>query len=323
MKSSHDGKLSKDEVDALLAATRQQEGPPGEAEPARRVHGYDFKQPSRFSKAQLEALRRINSGLAQNATTHASRLLRSNVRTQLVSMDQMKWENLVDEVGQSVVGFVFLMDELGYRGMVMIEAAFAAAALDRMMGGQADSQEDADIEFTDLDVAVLSRFAQAFVNPLPELWEEIGQFQVELGSFVQDLQTLDSFPPAEDFVQFSFLMHSTVGSGQISLAVPFEAVRSLPPEADEMEGALAGATDEDTDTALRQNLQRTTVELTVLLGTADVRVGRLVRMEPGDVVVLDSRVGEPLPVKINDRVKFRGYPGLSDGYLAVKLLTED
>jgi flagellar motor switch protein FliM len=329
MSSRRNGKLTKEEVDALLSATQgSEEGLHGPEEgfqgpeTTRRVHNYDFKQPSRFSKAQLEALRHINSGLAQNATAYASRLLRSNVRTQLVSTNQMKWENLVDDIGETGVGFVFLMDDLGYRGMVLMEGPFAAAALDRMMGGQPDNGEKAEVEFTDLDVSVLSGFVKAFLDPLPELWTDIGAFQVELGSFVRDLQTLDSFPPDEDFVQFSFLMQSTVGSGQINLAVPFEAVRSLPSEADQVGQPLSAATEEQAEKALRDNLRRTGVELSVLLGTADVRVGRLVKLEPGDVLVLDSRVGDASPVAVNGKVKFHGFPGVSHGNLAVKLSTQ-
>ncbi len=323
MSPAEDGKLSKDEVEALLAATRGEDAPVEKVEPARRAHGYDFHQPSRFNKSQQEKLRRINESLAQNATSYASRLLRSNVKMQLVSMEQMKWANLLEEVGDAVVGFVFLMEPLAYRGAVIMDTQFAAAALERMMGGQVGASESATLEFTDLDVRVLSGFVRAFLKPLPELWKRIGEFEVQLGAFAQDLQTLDLFPGGEDFVQFSFLMQSNVGSGQVSLAVPFEAVRALPPETGQSEDALPQSTDEDIDSALRANLKRSTVELSVLLGTTDIQVVRLVQVEPGDVIVLDSRIGDALQVKVNDKVKFRGYPGVSSGKLAVKLIMRE
>ncbi|MGD2174220.1 MAG: FliM/FliN family flagellar motor switch protein, partial [Candidatus Brocadiaceae bacterium] len=303
MSTPEEGKLSKEEVETLLEATQQEEEEPVErSEPTRRVHGWDFQQPSRFSKTQLEKLRRINDALAQNATSHASRLLRSNVKTQLVSMDQMKWENLLEEAGDTVVGFVFLMEPLGYRGVAAIDSEFAAVLLERMMGGQADAGEAATLEFTDLDVRVLASFIKGFLEPLPELWSNIGEFDVQLGSFARDLQTVDLFTATDDFVQFCFLMQSSVGSGQISLAVPFQAVRALPPDTDESERSLAGA-DEAMDAAVRENLKETSVELTVLLGSADIKVGRLVQIEPGDIIVLDSRIGDALRVKVNDKVK--------------------
>ena len=74
MTPAEEGKLSKDEMDALLEATREDEQQqqeeeeeeevrPGPAEPARRVQGYDFTQPSRFNKSALEKLREAASRL--------------------------------------------------------------------------------------------------------------------------------------------------------------------------------------------------------------------------------------------------------------------
>ncbi len=323
MSDAEGGKLSKDEVDALLQATREEEAEPEpEPEPSRRVHGYDFKQPSRFNKAQLKKLRRINEALAQNATAHASRLLRSNVKTQLVSMDQMKWDSLLEEAGESVAGLVFMLEPLGYRGVLVVEGQFAAVVLERMMGGQVDGGQGATVELTDLDVRLLRSFLKGFLDPLPELWRNIGEFEVQHGDFVQDLQTLDLFPGGEDFVQFCFLMQSNVGSGQISVAVPFQAVRGLPPEAEETERAAAEGTDESMRQSLRKNLERVNVELTVLLGTADIKIARLVHLKPGDVILLDTRIGDALEVKVNDKVKFGGYPGVRGGKYAVKFTVQ-
>ncbi|MFO8008629.1 MAG: FliM/FliN family flagellar motor switch protein [Candidatus Brocadiia bacterium] len=330
MSPPDEGKLSKDEVETLLQATEEEEqqqteeAAPQEAEPTRRVHGYDFQQPSRFSRTQMEKLRRLNESLAQNATSHAGRLLRSNVKTQLVSMDQMKWENLLEEVGETVVGFVLLLEPLGYRGVVTIDRQFAAVALERMMGGQVDAGDAATMEFTELDVRVLGGLLQgAFLEPLPELWSNIGDFRVERGSFVEELATLDLFPPAEDFVQFSFLLQSNVGSGQVSLAVPFQAVRDLPPKEQEETAETPSAADESIRRALRDNLRETRVELTVLLGAADIPVGELVKLQQGDVIVLDTRVGDALEVHVNDKKKLGGYPGVHNGKYAVKITIQE
>ncbi len=323
MSGPEEGKLSKDEVESLLDRVGDENAAAEKAQSSRRVHGYDFQQPSRFGKSQLEHLRGMNEGLAQNAAQYASRVLRSNVKAQLVSMDQMKWENLLEDAGDAVVAFVFLMEGLGQRGIVIIDNRFAVAALDRMMGGQAELGDDAPIELTDLDVRVLAGFVRALLEPLPDLWANIGQFSVQLGSFVQDLQALDLFPSGEDFVQFTFLLHGNVGSGQIVLAAPFEAVRELPPEPRQAESGVTATTDEATDRALRESLKRTRVDLSVLLGTTDVMVADLVQVTPGDVIVLDTRVGDALDIRVNDKVKLRGYPGVANGRLAAKLITGD
>jgi len=322
MSPSEDGKLSKSEVEALLQATREEEPAAERPEAGRRVQSYDFRQPSRFNRSQLEKLKGLNEPLVQNANGHASRMLRSSVKTQLVSIDQMKWENLLDELGDAVVGFVFTMAPLGCHGIVAVDKQFAAAALERMMGGQPPADNAALIEFTDVDAHVLAHLVSHVLAPLPELWSRLGNFQIEVGAFLQDLQSLDLFAPDENFLQISLLLQSTVGSGRVAVCVPFEAIRSLPPEAEEAEHTVAAGA-EETAAGLRESLSRTRLELTALLGTADIKVGSLLQAEPGDVIILDKRVGSGLDIKVNDKVKLRGLPGVSNGKLAIKLIMED
>ena len=322
MSPTEEGKLSKSEVEALLQATREEEPAPERPESGRRVQDYDFRQPSRFNRAQLEKLKALNEPLVQNANTHASRMLRSGVKTQLVSIDQMKWENLLDELGDATAGFVFTMAPLGAHGIVAMDKQFAAAALERMMGGQPPAEDAALIEFTDVDVHVLAHLITHVLAPLPALWARVGSFQVQVGAFLQDLQGLDLFAPEENFLQISLLLQSTVGSGRVAICVPFEAIRSLPPESEESEHVVAAGA-EETAAGLRESLSRTRLELTALLGTADIKVGSLLQAEPGDIIILDKRVGSGLDVKVNDKVKLRGLPGIRNGKIAIKLIMEE
>ncbi len=321
MRSAEQGKLSRDEVEALLQATREDTTPKMKPEPARRIEGYNFHQPSRFNKAQLEKLRRINDELAQQVARQTSRLLRSSVQVQLISMDHIKWDNLLQEVGETAAAYTFTMEPFGYQGLVTIDSQFAVACLERMLGGTGADGGSAS-EFTEMDARVLGLFASTFLDPLPELWNTIGEFHVQMGEFVSELQRLDVFTGSEDFFQTCFLVQSSVGSGQVALSAPFQAVRHLPPDAEEEQPAMVAA-DSEADEGLKQSLTRTPVELTVLLGEADVTMARLVRARPGDVVVLNTRVGDVLEVQVNGVPKFKAHPGVSDGHLAVKLITEE
>ena len=322
MSPPEEGKLSREEVETLLRATREEPAPPPKPEPARRVEGYNFHQPSRFNKSQLEKLRRINESVGQAACGTAAKLLRSSVQAQLVSMDHITWDGLLQEVGDSVAAFTFVLEPFDYQGIITVDGQFAVACLERMLGGQAEPDDSGDTAFTELDVRVFSRFARAFLDPLPEQWHRIGEFEVKLGSFVRDLQALDLFAGTEGFFQTCFLVQTSVGSGQVALAAPFQAVRSLPPETDDEEPS-AIAKDAEASRALRESLKRMPVRLSVLLGKADLKLSRLVHAVPGDVVVLDTRVGDALEIRVNGNPKFRGHPGVHNGKLAVKLTRED
>ena len=51
------------------------------------------------------------------------------------------------------------------------------------------------------------------------------------------------------------------------------------------------------------------VDVSVILGTADVTMLQLAEMQPGDVVLLEQKITEPLTARIASREKFRVWPG--------------
>lgn len=48
------------------------------------------------------------------------------------------------------------------------------------------------------------------------------------------------------------------------------------------------------------------VRVKVVLGSARMEIGQLMRLKPGDIVELDRRVGEPVDIFVNDRLIAKG-----------------
>ena len=72
----------------------------------------------------------------------------------------------------------------------------------------------------------------------------------------------------------------------------------------------AGMTEEDIQ-QLTRNVERAGVEIEVELGRTMVSLRDLVALNEGDVVVFDKPTKEPLLAKVNDKEKFRVFPGLN------------
>jgi len=318
MTTGSERKLTKDEMDVLLQAQKSNDLPADMPEQPRRVKGYDFRQPSRFNRSEMDRLKRMHEEMAEHATNTASKLLGESIKAQLVSMDHMKWEDLLEEHGESVMAFTFLMKPLVSHGLVSVDRKFAAFCIDRMMGGTSLPEEGGE-HFSGLDLRVLACFVRTCLASLPKLWERIGQFEVEVGSHVHDLQALRIFQTGQDMFQITFLFQGEGVSGQLIISVPFRTVRSLPPESEEPEGdAIASA---EAEALLLESLKQTPVQISMLLGTVDIRFQDLVELAPGDLITLDTHIQDPLDVRINDKVKLKGYPGTCRGKIALKLIT--
>ena len=60
---------------------------------------------------------------------------------------------------------------------------------------------------------------------------------------------------------------------------------------------------------LKSLVRQIPMQLIVRLGSANLHVSDLLNLQPGDVVVLDQRVNEPLDAEVSDTPIFRGWPG--------------
>ena len=67
---------------------------------------------------------------------------------------------------------------------------------------------------------------------------------------------------------------------------------------------------EDDIAQLTRNVERAQVDLEVELGRTQVSLRDLVALQPGDVLVFDKSTNEPLVARVNDREKFRVFPGV-------------
>ena len=72
-------------------------------------------------------------------------------------------------------------------------------------------------------------------------------------------------------------------------------------------------------------VQALPIEIKVALGSIELPLAQLGHLQPGDVIVLNQRITDPLVALVNDTPKFRGWPGRNGSTLAYKIhsLTEN
>ena len=70
---------------------------------------------------------------------------------------------------------------------------------------------------------------------------------------------------------------------------------------------------------LARNVERAGVSMEVELGRTIVSLRDLVTLQVGDVVLFDKPMNEPLLMRVNDREKYRVYPGVNKDRVAVQI----
>ena len=140
--------------------------------------------------------------------------------------------------------------------------------------------------------------------------------------------------PAPPFATFSAPLDQIVAfvscelkigdmSGVMNFCLPYLVLQSIGPQLSDFQWsptviAGRGMTDEDI-AQLARNVERAPVDVQVELGRTTLSLRDLIALQTGDLLLFDKPVGEPLVATVNDREKFKVFPGVNRERLAVRV----
>ena len=112
-------------------------------------------------------------------------------------------------------------------------------------------------------------------------------------------------------------------AGVMNFALPYSVLQSIGTQLADYQWSPSvvagrGMTEEDI-LQLARNVERAGVNMEVELGRTIVSLRDLVTLQVGDVVLFDKPVNEPLLMTVNDREKYRVYPGVNKDRVAVQI----
>jgi len=85
---------------------------------------------------------------------------------------------------------------------------------------------------------------------------------------------------------------------------------------------FAGTARESTQESIgriKAQIEKANLNLTALLGKASIHIGELLELQPGDVIMLDSKVNDPVEIMVGSRKKYLGKPGTMGSKMAVQI----
>ena len=276
------------------------------------VAPYRFGRPGMLRDEEMAALRRINRNLPAQIRRATGGMLAGGLRVELDGVRQGGWDGGLEGVTGSPVGCRFVATPGAHRGMVVTGLPLAGACVGQALGQQADEER---AELTGLVTRLFSRIVGRLVSVLPRAWREMCEFNVEVEKYLSDPRGEAPLRPDRNFVHFMMDVRCGGREGAMSLSFPSLPLRGLATPRGEAESPR----EEDHAGTARANLRRTPVQLTVVLGRAELTPKEVTDLEEGDLVVLDTTPEDLLEVDVEEAGKLLGAPVRREGRRAVKL----
>jgi flagellar motor switch protein FliM len=315
--------LSQNEIDALLAALSSGEMDAEELkreESAKRIRSYDFKRATRFSKDHIRSLSRIHENFARFLTTYFSAQLRTFVQINVVSVDQLPYDEFIRSVPKMTILNVFEAEPLEGRMVLEVHPNVAYAMLDRLLGGVGNSPNKISA-LTEIETVVMERIFSRMFDSFQEAWRSVAELSPRLVTLETNPQFLQLVSPNETIALISMSTKIGETTGMINLCIPHVVLEPIMPRLSVHHWFVSQKKQRAPDEvkALEKRMHVAKLPVTVELGESTITVNELLNLSVGDVIALNKRTEEKLSVKVGDKLKFLGIPGSMRGKMAVRI----
>lgn len=315
--------LSQSEIDALLAAISSGEMNAEELkkeDEGKKIKLYDFKRALRFSKDQIRSLTRIHENFARLLTTYFSAQLRTFVQFNVVSVDQLPYDEFIKSIPKMTILNIFEAPPLEGRMVLEVNPNIAYAMLDRILGGPGTAPEKIG-NLTEIETVILEKMFTRALDNLQEAWKGIIDLVPKQELMEINPQFMQIVSPNETVALISFSTKIGDTTGMVNLCLPHVVLEPIMPKLSAhhwFSQQKKGRSTEDYNN-LRNKLQNAPLPVRIELGISTITVSDLLSLEVGDVIQLDKKIEEPLIAYVDSKPKFYVQPGSVRNKIAVQV----
>jgi flagellar motor switch protein FliM len=209
--------LKQDEIDALFQAARSTEPEAQKATSKLRVAPYNFSLAGQISNDQLRAISMLNDLFARNLTHNLAAWLRTRFQVNLVSAEQIPFNEFLLRIPEISYVASVRMEPLGALSVLQLDLALAPPVIDLLLGGE--GRDGPLRELTDIEESILASVVEIICRELTAAWQPVGlSFNFERRQMQTQVARIMSV--TEKTLCLSFEIRMPHSSGLLNLAFP-------------------------------------------------------------------------------------------------------
>lgn len=321
--------LSQNEIDELLAALSTGEVDVHDIEDEKKekkVRKYDFSRPDKFAKDQLRTLEIIHENFSRLLNNFLSGYLRTYIEVDVISVQSLIYTEFSNSIANPAI--LGIVDFSPFDGQIIVDVSsdIAYAMIERVLGGNNKNSANAkeSRSLTEIEMTLLRNILIKFINLLKEPWGNIVELRPKLENIETNSQFAQIVSPSESVALITFSIHIGNIEGMINICIPHFVIEPILPS---LSSRLWFASSDKREVtheergALEVGIGYSTITLSSVVGKSLISVSELLNLQKGDIILLDRTVEEAFDIYIEDRLTFKGKPGIKKKNVAV-MITE-
>lgn len=270
---------------------------------------YDFRRPDKFSKEQLRTLQMLHETFARLSGSALSAYLRTPVNIDLISLEQVPYEEYLRSINQSVFTIMSLPPLTG-QAVLEIEFSLVFTMIDRLLGGPGKALPRSVL--TDIERPLVRQTIERMFSALKSAWEGVVIVNPGIEGMETSAQFVQIAPPNDIVVTILFEVKIGNQRGAMSLCIPYLVLKPITTKLSAQKWFATGARKVSSATRriLTHQIASTKIDCTIKLGAARLSIRDFLHLKQGDVLRLDQKTSNDLALQVNDVTKFYGRPAL-------------
>ncbi len=311
--------LSNEEIDTLLDMFRSEGGAVDDESPAgvlkdvpvvaadnRVVSPIDLLKPNRLGREQLRGIERHFESAGKLLSATISDKLRTDIRCDCVAVEQQRFGAWLDVVPGPVAFYVLEMAPFQLPCLLTASTNLLYGAVDRILGGSGKISRVPD-DFTSAEYTVAEALVGPCLDRICESLTEVVQLEWKIDNRFCNPSLAQILPSQDVVLTVYFQVAGEFLIGDLRLTIPFSVIEPLIENFTRDRSATieVGAMKD----SVANTLRGVPIHITGELGQARIRLRQMLALQPGDVIPLERRIGQPAIVPVQGKPKFRAHIG--------------
>ena len=304
--------LAQDEVDALLRGLSggdiesEMDMPDEDADG---VVAFDLANQDRIIRGRMPVLEIVNDRFARLCTNGLSNAVRKRVELNPISIDMTKFGEFMRSLPVPTSINIFKMDPLRGNAIMVVDSRLVFALVENIFGGAGSQPKIEGREFTRIEQAVVDRIVKIALENMEESWRPVHDVKLELVRSEINPQFAAIVPPSDVVVVITFEVELDTALGSMIICLPYATIEPIRSKLHASFQTERLEIDHAWVARLKERLMETPVDLKIHFGSTTITGNQLLRMQVGDVLVLDTDVEDLLPCTVAGVKKYEGIAG--------------
>lgn len=317
--------LSQDEIDDLLGAMERGELSDDESEEKqrKRIESFNFRRPTLIAGDRLRGFNAMHDQLIRKVQGSLTLLMRTNLDVNIASTDQIIYQEFVKSMDSVTLIRMFTMEPLPGSAIMEIKLPLAYGVVDMLLGGQGGVETEVR-RMTEIENAILEPFLTALEEQLASVWREVVDINFKVMRTETDPEMVQTAPSEAPMVVVTMVIKVGQANGIISIAYPLPMVQQLLNKLDsknwESDNYYGKLEEKNYRLDLMTAVSLLELPVRVDLGTVEVTSSEFTNLNSGDLLVLDNKFNELLPLYVGSMKYGKCKPGKVGKAIGVKVM---